>query len=144
MKIINYFIISIFVIGLILIRVFEDQLFYDPFLSFFKHSNAPIPTPKYDFGTLFFHHLYRFLLNLICSTFIIHFLFLNKKQTKQSIFLYFLLFTPSFLLYLYSIENHLSLGNLFTFYLRRFVIQPVPLLILIPIYYLIHKKTNKF
>ena len=32
----NYILVSLLIIGLVLIRFFEDTLFYDPYLTFFQ------------------------------------------------------------------------------------------------------------
>ena len=47
----RYLLIAVLTIGLILVRYFEDVLFYDPFLAYFKgdflNTAFRIPTEKY-------------------------------------------------------------------------------------------------
>ena len=47
-KIFKIVIILMLVSLLMLIRIFEDSLFYDPLLSFFKTDHATNSLPKFD------------------------------------------------------------------------------------------------
>ena len=42
---------------LILIRAFEDTLFYDPFLNYFKTEYAHLPLPRINIFKLFFKYI---------------------------------------------------------------------------------------
>jgi len=66
---------------------------------------------------------------------VVHFLFLNKKWTIQAMVLITLSFALFFPIYLYSVYTEFSFGNLFSFYIRRFVIQPLPILLIVPLFY---------
>ena len=127
-----------FTFCLIGVRVVENQIFYDPFLDFFKSNIQQEKFPSFDWGKIIFSHILRFLLNLIFSLGVIYFLFLNKKWTIQTGVLIILSFIFFFPIYLYSVYTEFSFGNLFSFYIRRFVIQPLPVLLIIPLFY--HRK----
>ena len=94
--------------------------------------------PHFEWARLIVSHIFRFLLNLIFSLGIVHFLFLNKKWTFQAMVLITLSFIIFFPIYLYSVYTEFSFGNLFSFYIRRFVIQPLPVLLIVPLFY--HRK----
>ena len=53
------------IILLIAIRAFEDTIFYDPFLDYFKLNYNNLPLPKIDVIKLFFSLGFRFYLNSI-------------------------------------------------------------------------------
>ena len=122
------------VAGLIGVRYLEKVLFYDPFLDYFANIGNPA-FPQFEWARLIGSHIFRFLLNLIFSLGIIHFLFLNKKWTFQAMVLITLSFILFFPIYLYSVYTEFSFGNLFSFYIRRFVIQPLPILLIVPLFY---------
>ena len=133
----NWIGVALCVAGLIDVRYLENILFYDPFLDYFANIGNPA-FPHFEWTRLISSHLFRFLLNLIFSLGIVHFLFLNKKWTFQAMVLITLSFILFFPIYLYSVYTEFSFGNLFSFYIRRFVIQPLPVLLIVPLFY--HRK----
>lgn len=135
MKILSWIIVIAGILGLISVRFLEDKIFYDPFLEFFKGDYKVAKIPDFIWGKLIWSHIFRFLLNLIFSVIVVHFLFRNKTWTLQAILLIiiaFLLFLP---IYLWCLYSKMEVGYLFTFSVRRFVIQPIILLLIIPIFY---------
>lgn len=143
MKILNWFLILAGILGLFCVRMLEDQIFYDPFLSYFHEANKNLPFPDFDWGRLIAGHFFRFILNLIFSCVIIHFLFKNKAWTLQGAVLITLVFFITFPIYLYCIADRFDTGYLFSFYMRRFVIQPLILLLIIPLFYYRQKIVQK-
>lgn len=135
MKIFKIILTVVAVLGLIGVRVVESDLFYDPFQVYFKSANKNAIFPVFEWVPLIFNYVYRFLLNLSLSALIVHLLFLNKKWTFQAVILMVLVFALTFPIYLYCISTKFEIGYLFSFYMRRFVIQPLILLLIIPIFY---------
>lgn len=135
MKILNWFLVIVGVCGLFSVRILEDQIFYDPFLNFFHEGNKNISFPEFEWGKLIISHIFRFVLNLFFSCVIIHFLFKNKEWTVQGAVLISIIFIITFPIYLYCISNRFDIGYLFSFYMRRFVIQPLILLLIVPLFY---------
>ena len=135
MKIVNWIIAIVGILGLVGIRMVESTAFYDPMLEYFHQANKQISFPELEWGRLILNHLFRFCLNLFFSAIILQAFFNNKKWTVQGIALMFLVFVITFLAYLYCLYTKLDIGYLFTFYMRRFVIQPIILLLIIPLFY---------
>ena len=121
--------------GLIGIRGVEDSIFYDPFLSYFRSADQTAVFPEFEWVKLIVSYLLRFLLNTFFSLLIIQNLFQNKEWTKQAFLLIALIFVIVFPIYLFCISDKFQIGYLFSFYIRRFVIQPLTLLLIIPIFY---------
>ena len=143
MKILNWVLATIAIFGLISVRMVEDQIFYDPFQAFFHLANKHVPFPDFNWMPLILNYLFRFGLNLILSAAVIYFIFKNKKWTLQAVVLMLIVFAITFPLYLYCIYTKFDIGYLFSFYMRRFVIQPLILLLIIPLfYYRKHVQTN--
>lgn len=135
MKILSWLLVLAGVGGLVGVRMLEDAIFYDPFLNYFHEANKNISLPQFEWGKLILSHLFRFILNLFFSCIIIHFLFKNKEWTMQGAVLITIIFAITFPIYLYCIYNQFEIGYLFSFYMRRFVIQPLILLLVVPLFY---------
>ncbi len=135
MKVLSWFLVVLGVLGLIGIRILEDRLFYDPFLNYFHEAQKNISFPPFDWGKLIAGHLFRFILNLFFSCLVIHFWFKNREWTIQGALLITIIFLITFPIYLYCIYDRFETGYLFSFYMRRFVIQPLILLLIIPMFY---------
>lgn len=135
MKILNWFFVALGIFGLIGVRMMENVLFYDPFLNFFHNIEAKAAMPRFNLGKLILSHIFRFLLNLFFSLVVVHFLFKNKLWTLQAAVLIGIVFLITFPVYLYCVMSDFRPGLLFSFYVRRFVIQPLAVLLIVPIFY---------
>lgn len=135
MKILNWFLVFAGVCGLFGVRMLEDQIFYDPFLNYFHEARKNIPFPEFEWVPLVFSYVFRFILNLFFSCVIIHFLFKNREWTVQGALLISIIIFITFPIYLYCIHDRFQIGYLFSFYMRRFVIQPMILLLIVPLFY---------
>jgi len=126
----------LFLVGLLaLIRAFEDQLFYDPFLDYFKNDFANLPLPIFNPFQLFFGLLFRYTLNTFVSLGIIYVLFKDVQMVKFALVLYyffFMLLIISFFFVIYYVKGH---NNLALFYVRRFLIQPIFVILFVPAFY---------
>jgi exosortase F-associated protein len=127
--------IALFIVLLLaLVRAYEDQLFYDPFLSYFKSDFTIRGLPQYESIKLYFNLLLRFIVNTLLSLALIYTLFKSIEMIKVAALLYglfFLIFIGIFVVLLtYFPDNKISI-----FYVRRFLIQPLLLLLFIPAFY---------
>jgi len=119
---------------LALIREFENQLFYDPFLVFFKSDFAGLSFPQYDLFQLFLGLFFRFGLNTLVSLGLLYVIFEDKDMLQFSCLLFavfFVLLVGAFF-FLLSFQNQ---NYLLLFYVRRFLIQPIFILLFIPGFY---------
>ncbi|SRX54502.1 exosortase F system-associated membrane protein [Aequorivita sp. CIP111184] len=128
---------------LVLIRAFENTIFYDPLLEFFKMDYKALPLPKMDSFALQTGIVLRFLMNTIISLAILWLVFFDKEIIKLSALLYSLLFVGLFMVFTFIIfTSEETGGHLVLFYVRRFLIQPLFLLILLPAFYFQKYKTR--
>ncbi|MBP1166230.1 exosortase F system-associated protein [Chryseobacterium culicis] len=135
MKILSWFLVIAGVCGLISVRVLENAVFYDPFLGYFHEANKNIEFPAFEWGRLIAGHVFRFILNLLFSCLIIYGLFKNKEWTLQGAIMILVVFVITLPIYLYCIYDKFEIGYLFSFYMRRFVIQPLIILLIVPMFY---------
>lgn len=119
---------------LISIRFFEQSWFYDPFLDFFKLDYLSKSSPSFQLGKLTFSTLARYTLNSSLSVIILVVLF-GQKVLKFSVYFFILVLLialPLYVLLLLNLEKELYM---FFFYVRRFLIQPIFILLLLPAFY---------
>jgi exosortase F-associated protein len=120
---------------LVLIRVFEDQLFYDPFLNYFKTEYAHIAFPKINIIKLFFSLGIRFYLNSVISLLLLYVLFADKQIVKFSALLYMILGSILMISFIFVLTFFAEESKMTLFYIRRFLIQPIFILLFIPAFY---------
>lgn len=126
----------LFLVGLLaLIRAFEDQLFYDPFLDYFKNDFANLPLPNFNPFQLFFGLLFRYTLNTVVSLGIIYVLFKEIQMVKFALVLYYFFFMILIISFFYIIFYIKESNNFVLFYVRRFLIQPIFVLLFVPAFY---------
>ena len=122
-------------LGLIFIRAFESQLFYDPFLAFFKLDYQNKSLPDFDGISLFFGLLIRYVLNTLLSLGIIYLLFKQLPLVRFAMLLYALFFVVLIVLFFGLISFFEQPDYLILFYIRRFLIQPLFLVLFIQAFY---------
>jgi exosortase F-associated protein len=137
----RFILVLSFVLSFVLIRLYEDNLFYDPFLNYFKSDFNALPLPDYDWFRLFIDLLFRYGLNTALSLGLIFALFKDVSMVKFASFLYAFFFVAllfSFYAIIFFYGEH---NNLMLFYVRRFLIQPIFILLFVPAFY--YQKRHK-
>jgi len=120
---------------LILIRAVVQPYFYDPLLDYFKHDYLNTAIPKLNFGAYFLNIFYRYTLNTVISLAIIYLVFYDIKALYFSIKFYMLVFVVLSLMLFILLKFNGSQNYMLTFYVRRFLIQPLFVFILLPAFY---------
>ncbi|WP_432671973.1 exosortase F system-associated membrane protein [Flavobacterium sp. SM2513] len=128
------FLVVLAIIGFAVIRNYEEFMFYDPLLSFFQRDYSSQPLPEVIEWKLLLNLFWRYFLNTILSVFIIFVLFKNKGFVKLSTFLYIVFFVILMLLFV-VVFYFFGDKVMVLFYIRRFLIQPLFLLLFVPGFY---------
>lgn len=134
-KIFNYITISILFLLLVLIRAFEEVLFYDPYLRFFENDYLYIDSPRREVAKLVFNTTLRYVLNSLVSIGIIYLVFKDKSMIKFSVIIFFLAYGLLLMPFLYFVINPKQEDYYLFFNVRRFLIQPIIVMILLPAFY---------
>lgn len=129
------------VILLALIRAYEDSLFYDPFLNYFKTHYHNLPLPKVENVSLFFGLFFRYFLNTAVSLAMIYVLFKDIEAVKFASILYLVFFVILVVAFFFVFSFFGEANKMALFYIRRFLIQPIFLLLFLPGFY--YQKQNK-
>jgi exosortase F-associated protein len=131
----RFIFVLLFVLSFVLIRVYEDSLFYDPFLNYFKSDFNALPLPIYDSFRLFINLLFRYGLNTALSLGLIFSLFKDVEMVKFAAILYTFFFVVLIFSFYATIYFYAEHNNLLLFYVRRFLIQPIFILLFVPAFY---------
>lgn len=129
---------------LILIRAFENELFYDPYLTFFENDYLYIDNPRRIIFKVTMFTILRYVLNSGISMGIIYLFFKDKSILKFSAIIYGIAFVGLILLFLYFVIHPRKEDYYIFFNIRRFLIQPLLLLLLVPAFYYYKLKNKKF
>ena len=120
---------------LILVRLFEDTLFYDPYLTFFQNDYLYIDSPRREVLKLTVFTTLRYLLNTSISLGVLYLVFKDKSVVKFSAIIYAMAFVVLISIYLYFVINPRQEDYYLFFNMRRFLIQPIILMLLLPAFY---------
>ena len=120
---------------LVLIRVFENELFYDPYLLFFQNDYLYMDSPNREIAKLTLYTSIRYVLNSGISLTIIYLFFKDQSIAKFSSFIYIMAYVVLISLFLYFVVHPRQEDYYLFFSIRRFLIQPLLLLLLLPAFY---------
>lgn len=123
------------VFGFVFVRFYQEALFYDPFLNYFKGEFNKMPLPDFKAFQLTLSLLFRYGLNMLLSLGLIYVLFKDVTMIKFSLFIYLIAFVILLLSFFSVIYFYGSENNFLLFYIRRFLIQPIFILLFIPAFY---------
>lgn len=129
------FFLLILILLLIAIRAFENTIFYDPFLIYFKEEYAHLPFPEINIIKLFISLGFRYYLNSIISLGILYLIFKDSKIIKFSTLLYMIFGSILMISFFFVLNFFGEQSKMILFYIRRFIIQPIFLLLFIPAFY---------
>lgn len=135
----KYIGLFILIVLLVLVRAFENQLFYDPYLDFFQNDYLYIDSPRREVLKLTLYTTLRFLINTGLSLAILYVFFKDLNIVKFSVLVYGFSYIVLIALFLYYVTNPKQEDYITFFNIRRFLIQPLLLILLLPAFYY-HRK----
>lgn len=141
-KIVNLLGIGSVFLLLIAVRFYES-VFYDPLQTYFKSDYLHVSMPEIQAGKLLFHLFLRYLINTLLSLLIIWIAFRKKSFLSFSIYFYVIAFVLLLITFSFVLRTEFENSYLFGFYVRRFLIQPIFVLLLLPAFYYQLKNTSK-
>lgn len=143
-KRLKYILIFLLISLLFIIRAFESDLFYDPLIVYFQNDYLYTKMPEVNTWKLVVDILYRYTLNSLITIGIIQLAFDKKRFVKFAGFFLMLAFMILIFVFVFLVRNEFESGYLFPFYVRRFLIHPLFLLLLLPAFYYQKLNKNKF
>lgn len=120
---------------LALVRFFEHSLFYDPLADFYKGNYLKKIKPDFNYWLLLGSTSLRFLLNTAISLLVIWVASRKVSTFKFSLFFYVTAYLILILFFAYLTYFMHSNQYFLLFYVRRFLIQPIFVILLLPAFY---------
>jgi len=140
-RVFRIILIGILVCTLFAVRWYGKSFFYDPFMGYFNGDYLVAQFPDFDFLDLIMNLTFRYWINSFISILIIGLAFKRKSVIVFSLKFYLIAFVLLTLVYAYQLNYEFRNGYLIAFYVRRMLIHPMFLIILMPVLYY-HKKLN--
>jgi len=134
-KIVTYILVGILLVLLVLIRAYESVLFYDPYLTFFENDYLYMDSPRREILKLVLFTSLRFLLNTVISLGVLYLIFKDKSIVKFSVIIFAVAYVLLLIPFLYFVINPNQEDYYLFFNIRRFLIQPIGLILLLPAFY---------
>ncbi len=120
---------------LVLVRVFENELFYDPYLLFFQNDYLYMDFPRREILKLTLFTTLRYAINSLLSLGVIYLFFNDRNMIRFAALLFAIAYLFLLIPFLYFVINPRQEDYYLFFNVRRFLIQPIFLLIFIPAFY---------
>ena len=134
-KYIKIILLLILVSFLMLVRAYSAELFYDPLIEYFQNDYLYTKIPDIDIWHLMVDMLFRYVLNSLISLGMIWVLFQREDYLKFSGFVLMFAFMILIIIFVLLLRDKFENGYLLPFYIRRFIIHPLFLLLLLPAFY---------
>jgi len=134
-RLLKYGLLASLIILLVLVRAFEDALFYDPYLIFFENDYLYIDSPRREVAKLVFFTSLRFAINTLISLVFLYVVFRDKGIITFSVIIYGFAYMVLLVPFLYFVINPRQEDYYLFFNIRRFLIQPLLLILLLPAFY---------
>jgi exosortase F-associated protein len=125
----------VLVLLLVGIRAGESSLFYDPLQMYFKGDFQNLPIPNIDSQQYLLHLVLRYVLTSLISLGILVLLFKNSPLLRFVAGLYAVLGVLLVVLFFGVLTYFGNTHKQELFYIRRFLIQPIFLLLFCPALY---------
>lgn len=125
----RFILVIILTLFLVMVRVFQGELFYDPFIAFFKTDYHINTLPDYNLTKLICYLILRYAINSIISLGVIYALFQKMQFIRLASILYLGAFLILIVLFLILLLNLDSNWYYLFFNVRRFLIHPVLLIL---------------
>src|SRR5690606_331688 len=100
--------------------------------QYFRGKTGRLHYPEYDFAKLIGNVFFRYSLNTVLSLFIIGLVFREMRYVRFSAYVYLIFLLLLLPLYGYLVIHYFEMGDNIGFYIRRLLIQPMLLLLLLP------------
>ena len=139
----KFFITALLLILLVLIRFFEKQFLNDGLIDFFHHAYLKEDLPAVPAVRVLVTDSLRFWLNAVISMAILYTWFKQTDLLKFLLLIYLVVFVVVAAWFYYDLIHYREGEYIRLFYLRRILIQPLLLFLLIPALYYQQKSQER-
>ncbi len=139
----RFFYIFLGFILLVVLRPIGETMLYDPLETYFENDYLKMPIPEMNLSFLGLSVSLKFFLNSIVSIGIIHVAFYTEEVTRFAAKIYWWAYVFLIVFFLILLIFEPSNSTRLLFYIRRFLMHPVLVLVLIPAFYYQELKLKK-
>jgi exosortase F-associated protein len=134
--------VVLLVAGLVAVRGFEDLFFPDPLKVYFHSDFQLRPVPPVSMLEQIVVTSLRFLANMILSLWIVWYLYKKKAYVNASLWVYLFAYLLLMVAFCLLLTADSDLGKMGLFYVRRFLIHPLLLFVLVAGFYFLQHKNR--
>jgi len=136
----SFIIIAVLLLLLVCVRLFEVEIFSDPLYSYF-HSNFQLNSlPNLIKWEVIAGTSLRYLINMTLSLWLLWFLYKKENYVKAALWVYLFAYLILIVLFTLLLEADSNFMKMALFYVRRFLIQPLLLFVLVAGFYFLKTK----
>lgn len=135
--------VVLLIMGLVAVRGFEDVLFNDPLKNYFNSDFQLRPVPAVSTLEQLAITSLRFLLNMVLSLWILWFLYKEISYINASLWVYLFAYVLLIGSFYFLLSVNSDLGKMGLFYVRRFLIHPLLLFVLVAGFYFLKNKNKR-
>lgn len=117
------------------VRFFETDLFYDPLIHFYEGNYLSGTMPNFNEWKLILHTAFRYGLNTFLSLLILWVAFQDVGTINFCLLFYGTVFVVLLMAFTYFVFTKNPENQFVLFYVRRFLVQPMFILLLLPAFY---------
>ncbi|WP_339849841.1 exosortase F system-associated protein [uncultured Dokdonia sp.] len=141
-KLVRVLIGGLLLLGLLYVRFRESELFYDPLIDYFHGDYQNKTLPELAQGKFFLNVLLRYFINMLLSLGILWAVFTDRSILKFTSIFYLIVLVILLSPFYYLLHHHNPSEYLPLFYVRRFLIQPLLIFLLLPAFFY-YRKVDK-
>lgn len=130
-RVFSVIMIVVLLLGIIGVRYFEVALFQDELNDYFHSDFQNIPIPQLSIIESVASTSLRFLMNTVLSLWILWFLYKRETYVKASLWVYLFAYIILISSFVVLIQLDAQWVKMALFYVRRFLIHPLLLFILV-------------
>ncbi|WP_438962740.1 exosortase F system-associated membrane protein [Nonlabens sp.] len=122
------------------VRLFEVELFNDPLNNYFHSDFQKHPVPALNYIHVIAGTSLRYLFNMVISLWLLWYLYKKEMFIKAALWVYLFAFVILITAFIFLLHADSDLLKMALFYVRRFLIHPILLFIMVAGFYFLNEK----
>lgn len=139
----SFIIITVLLVLIVCVRFFEVELFNDPLNNFFHSNFQKYPVPTMNYLQLIAGTSLRYLLNMVISIWLLWYLYKKETYINAALWVYLFAFGILMTAFVFLSNADSDFLKMALFYVRRFLIHPILLFILVAGFYFLRIKGER-
>lgn len=142
-RVFSFMIITVLLVLIVCVRFFEVELFNDPLNNYFHSNFQKHPVPTMNYLQLIAGTSLRYLLNMVISIWLLWYLYKKETYINAALWVYLFAFGILMIAFVFLLNADSNFLKMALFYVRRFLIHPILLFILVAGFYFLRVKGER-